>query len=585
MGLIDWGVIVIYFVIIAIIGLSYYKRASSGLEDYFVSGRKLSWWIAGTSMVATTFAADTPLAVTGLTISDGISGNWVWWSMALTGMLTVIFFSKMWRRSRILTDVEFTELRYSGKPAAFLRGFRSIYLGVLINVIIMGGFVTVAMIKIVQYVIFNGAALTLTQKFLVVGISFLIAALYSTVSGLWGVVVTDFIQFILAMLGSIALAFVSVSKAGGISNITKKITASQPDLLNLFPDWGSSAFIVVVVFLTVQWWASWYPGAEPGGGGYSAQRMFSCKDERHSFLSTLWFAIAHYAVRPWPWILTALSAYVLFGKTADPESMYPMMINQYMPIGLKGLMMTAFFAAYMSTITTHLNWGASYVINDFYKRFLAQNKTEKHYVSASRWVTIGLMFISVIPALYFDSIKDAWIYILTIGAGTGLVLILRWFWKRINAFSEISAMAASFIISTVLILLNKFGGIKFTAHATLNDAVTLMITVGFTTIAWIIVTLVTKPESDEFLLAFYKKVKPVGVVFKPANREGYISGKRILPDIFRWLLGCVMIYAFLFGAGKVILGITFLNILLGIGLITLGALIFIYFFRYSKKNA
>ena len=578
---IDWVVVAIYFAVIIFIGMKYYKRASSNLEEYFISGRKLTWWIAGTSMVATTFAADTPLAVTGLTLNRGISGNWLWWSMALTSMLTVIFFSKMWRRSGIMTDVEFAELRYSGKPAAFLRGFRALYLGIPINVIIMGGFVTVAMIKIIQYMLFDGQPLSIEYKLLIVGGAFVIAGLYSIVSGLWGVVITDFVQFFLAMIGSIALAVISVDKAGGLSKMTAKISQTRPDLLSFFPDPGSALFITVAVYLTVQWWASWYPGAEPGGGGYAAQRMFSCKDEKHSFLSSLWFTIAHYAVRPWPWIITALAAFVLIPGVADKEAMYPMMIARYMPAGLKGLMLTAFLAAYMSTITTHLNWGASYVVNDFYKRFIRKDRDDKHYVLVSRLVTLGLMLLSAIPAILFDSIKDAWLYILTIGAGTGMVLILRWFWHRINAYSEISAMLSSLIVSTVLIVVKKVYGLSFSKYGPLDDSITLAVTVGITTIVWITVTLLTKPESPEKLTAFFNKVRPAGVMFRPQTAQGYQSKVRLMPLLIQWILGCIMVFSFLFGTGMILLSQMNYGSYIGIGLLVLG----VFLFRFIAKKA
>lgn len=580
---IDWVVVALYFIVILVVGLRQYRRASGDLEAYFVSGRRLSWWLAGTSMVATTFAADTPLAVTGLTLKQGISGNWLWWSMALTGMLTVVFFARLWRRSGVLTDVALVELRYSGRSAAFLRGFRALYLGIPVNVIIMGGFVTVAMFKVLQYMLFGGTPLSGEQKLLIVGGAFLVAGLYSLVSGLWGVVLADFIQFGLAMAGSVLLAVITVNQAGGLGPMTQKISTVRPELLHLFPAPGTALFLTVILYLSVQWWASWYPGAEPGGGGYAAQRMFSCKDERHSWLASLWFTIAHYAVRPWPWILTALAAFVLAPGVADKEAAYPLMIARYMPAGLKGLMLTAFFAAYMSTITTHLNWGASYVVNDCYKRFLKPDRSERHYVAVSRWTTMGLMLLSVIPALLFDSIKDAWVFLLTIGAGTGLVLILRWFWSRINAWSEIAAMAASFVGATTLLILKQGGGLVFHANGPLNDALTLGITVGFSTLVWVTVTLFTKPTPESVLQVFYDKVRPSGVCFRPRSTSGYTAQQRLLPLIGQWLAGCAMVYAFLFGVGKLLLARDWGDSALGIGLLIMGGALLAWFVKRSKE--
>lgn len=574
----DWLWLAGYAVIILGTGLYYWKRASADTAQFFVSGRRLGWVLAGTSMVATTFAADTPLAVTGLTLQHGIAGNWLWWSMALTGMLTVIFFSKMWQRSGMLTDVALAELRYSGRPAAFLRGFRALYLGVPINIIIMGGFVTVAMIKIVQYLLFQGMPLEPMQKLLIVGGAFAAAGIYSTVSGLWGVVVTDFIQFGLAMLGSIVLAAVSVDAAGGLSRLTAQIKTGAPQMLNFLPRPGTALFLTVTVYLSVQWWASWYPGSEPGGGGYNSQRMFACRDEKQSWLATMWFTVAHYAVRSWPWILTALAASVLLPEAAgsDKEALYPLMVARYMPAGLKGLMLTGFFAAYMSTVTTHLNWGASYVVNDFYRRFIRTEKPEKHYVSAARITTLLLMGLSIIPALLFDSVKDAWVYILNIGAGTGLVLILRWFWHRINAWSEISAMGASLIISTLLLILRNNGLVRFASDPLLDDALSLAVTVGLTTLTWVTVTLLTKPESEEKLRDFFEKVQPAGITLRGRRTaQGapvlYRSPEKFAPLFLKWLAGSLMIYLFLFGTGELLLGSTLPALLM----LATGCLIFV----------
>src|SRR5512139_1447814 len=391
--LLDWLAIALYFAANVAIGLYYRRRATASTADYFVSGRSVSWWLAGTSMVATTFAADTPLAVTGLVASFGIAGNWLWWSMLMSGLLTVFFYARLWRRAGVLTDVEFAEIRYSGKPAAFLRGFRALYLGLPINCIIMG-WVNLAMVKILMTIF----GVTKLQALLIVFAIMLLTAMISTLSGLWGVLVTDLFQFVLKMGMMIILAYFAVNAVGGMAELKHKLlgldaakaaeTGGQGSILSFTPDIGSAwmPMITFIVYLAIQWWATWYPGAEPGGGGYIAQRILCARDERNSLLATLWFNIAHYAVRPWPWILTALCSLVLYPTLADKESGFIMTIMDpgVFPAALRGLMLAAFAAAYMSTIGTQLNWGASYVVNDFYRRFLVRGRNEKHYVAVSQ---------------------------------------------------------------------------------------------------------------------------------------------------------------------------------------------------------
>ncbi len=569
MQIIDWIIIALYFAISLLIGLYYYKRAGGSTENFFLSGRQLPWWLAGLSMVATTFAADTPLAVTELVGQNGIAGNWLWWNMLIGGMLTVFFFAKLWRRSGILTDVEFIEFRYSGKSASFLRGFKAIYLGLFMNCIIMG-WVNLAMGKILlgmfpEYVN-NGNVIFF------LGATMLVTAIYSAISGLWGVAVTDAFQFILAMTGCIILAIVVVNspQIGGISGLEAKL-----------PDWalrftpqiggetgsttGRGGILMMTVstflaFIGIQWWASWYPGAEPGGGGYVAQRMMSAKDEKNSLLATLFFQIAHYCIRPWPWILVGLSAIVLYPELsqADKGLGYVRAMNDFLPAGLKGLLLAAFLGAYMSTISTHLNWGTSYFINDFYKRFLAKGKEEKHYVSISRIMTLVVMAISVFLTMFMTSISGVWAFVIECGAGLGLILILRWFWWRINAISEIVATVTPFIVYGVL----YFGkvDIKFPE--------TLFIIVPITTLAWIVTVLITKPTEESKLLSFYKQVHPGGA--------GWRKISSMLPDVkpdsgyaflfADWVLGIILVYMFLFGIGKIILGdylIGFIYIILG----------------------
>lgn len=563
MHLIDWVIILLYFLISLAIGIYYSKRASGSMENFFLSGRKLGWLLAGTSMVATTFAADTPLAVTELVGQNGIAGNWLWWNMLIGGMLTVFFFSRLWRRAEILTDVEFIEFRYSGKPAAALRGFKGIYMGVFMNTIIMG-WVNLAMIKILigmfpEYVNSSNAIYY-------VGGCMLLTAFYSALSGLWGVAVTDAFQFILAMVGCIILAIIVVNapQIGGMSGLQEKlpdwamrftpeITAdTTPESVGGILALTVSSFLA---FIGIQWWASWYPGAEPGGGGYIAQRMMSAKDEKNSLYATLFFQIAHYCLRPWPWIIVGLCAIVLYPDLthADKGLGFVKAMNDFLPPGLKGLLLAAFLAAYMSTIATHLNWGTSYFINDFYKRFVAKEKSQKHYVTVSRLMTLVFMFLSVIVTTQMTTISGVWSFVIECGAGLGLVLILRWFWWRVNAISEIVATITPFVVYGVL----YFGdfGVKFPN--------TLYIIVPITTIAWLITAYITKPTEDSKLISFYTRVHPGGIGWKK------ISDK--LPNIksdsgyyllfINWIAGVVLVYSFLFGFGKIIFGQLFIGVI------------------------
>jgi solute:Na+ symporter, SSS family len=558
--LMDWFAIAAYFLLNILIGLYYRKRATGSTEDYFVSGRNASWWLAGTSMVATTFAADTPLVVTGLVASYGIAGNWLWWSMLMSGMLTVFFYARLWRRAGVLTDVEFAEIRYSGKPAAFLRGFRAIYLGLPVNCIIMG-WVNLAMVKILQ-MIFG------IDKIHALGLVFgimLITAMISTLSGLWGVLVMDMFQFILKMGMVIVLAYYSVAAVGGMSALKTKLLAldvaksasagGQGSILSFLPDVGSPwmPMLTFFVYIAVNWWATWYPGAEPGGGGYIAQRIFCAKDEKNSLLATLWFNIAHYAIRPWPWILTALASLVLYPSLVDKESGFIRTIVDpaVFPAALRGIMIGAFAAAYMSTIGTQLNWGASYLVNDFYRRFLVKNRDEKHYVRLSQVATILVMVISCIVTYYQDSIAGLWTFMIAVGAGTGSVFILRWFWWRINAWSEVVAMAASFVVS---IFLQFYLGMKSTDPR--DFAWIVIITVTCSTVAWLAATFLTAPEKKEVLLAFYRRVKPSAALWGEIAREATDVEPRKdgLFNLLDWVAGCVLVYMTLFGIGKIIFG-------------------------------
>jgi Na+/proline symporter len=570
LSLIDWAVIGLYFMISLGIGLYYRRRATKSVSDFFVSGRNVTWWLAGTSMVATTFAADTPLAVTGLVARNGIAGNWIWWSMAFSGILTVFFYARLWRRSGVLTDVEFAEIRYSGGAARFLRGFRAFYLGLPINLIIMG-WVNLALVKILMLVL----GVTKIQALLItIGIMFITASI-STLSGLWGVLVTDMFQFILIMGMVIVLAVFAVHSVGGMSGMVSSIQTIEKSgeatgsLLSFVPEINSTwmPLITFFVYLAVNWWASWYPGAEPGGGGFIAQRILSAKNEKHSLLATLWFNIAHYALRPWPWILVALVAVVKFhgdpSFASDPESGYIRILIADLPASLRGLMVAGFFAAYMSTIATELNWGASYLVNDLYRRFLVRLRGEKHYVVISQLTTMLLMILSAIVSFYMDSIADAWKFMIAIGAGTGLVYLLRWFWWRINAWSEVSAMIGAFVTSLILKL-----GFGLNESKPAEFAYLVLITVAVTTIIWLAVTFLTRPEQKDVLLSFYRRVRPSAALWGPIAKEAtdIVPRKDGLFNLLDWLSGVAMIYAFLFGAGKIIFG----QVLLGLAFLAVG---------------
>ncbi|HEX6806697.1 MAG TPA: sodium:solute symporter family protein, partial [Gemmatimonadaceae bacterium] len=452
--LLDWSLVAAYFLISTCIGFIYTKKGGESLNEYFLSGRDVPWWLAGTSMVAATFAADTPLVVTGLVVANGVAGNWLWWNMLMSGMLTVFFFARLWRRARVMTDVEFAEIRYSGKPAAVLRGFRALYLAIPMNLIILG-WVTRAMIKILT--ISLGV-----NPYIAVAICFGVTMLYSVAAGLWAVLWTDLIQFVIKMTAVIVLAVFAVKAVGGMDALKRGVSAhfgSETAALSVLPvsmQHGSIAayawmpLLSLGVFLFMQWWAAWYPGAEPGGGGYIAQRIFSARTERDGVLATLFFQVAHYAIRPWPWIITGLATIILYPTLQDKESGYVHAFVDLLPTGWRGFMLAGFAAAYMSTIGTQLNWGASYLVNDFYKRFVNRDADDRHYVQVSRWATVFLFLASIVVTWQLSSVEQAWRLLLALGAGTGLVLILRWYWWRINAWSEISSMLASFVVSMYL---------------------------------------------------------------------------------------------------------------------------------------
>ncbi len=564
----DWFWIALYFVANAAVGFYYRARAGKSVDEFFLSGRNVPWWLAGTSMVATTFAADTPLAVTGMVARGGIAGNWLWWSFVAGGMLTVFFYARLWRRSGVMTDIEFTEIRYSGRPAAFLRGFRALYLGVPINCIVLG-WVNLAMVKILMLSLGVTRAGALAIVLGLIAITSMISAL----SGLWGVLVTDLLQFVVKMTMVTVLAVAAVHAVGGMDALKMKLAvidrargAHAGSVLSFIPDLASPwmPMMTFLVYISLNWWASWYPGAEPGGGGYIAQRMFSSKDEKNSLLATLWFNVANYALRPWPWILVALVSLVVFPGLQDPESGYVRVMIAYLPPALRGVMLAAFAAAYMSTIATQLNWGASYVVNDFYRRFVRKTETDTHYVWVSRWTTVLLTIVSAVVTFYLGSISGAWKMLLATGAGTGLVLLLRWYWWRINAWSEISAMITA--AATSLVLQLAWG---LDTDKPLDFAWIMILTVAITTVVWLAVTFLTAPESKDTLVSFYRRVRPWRTGWRPVSEMApeVINAGGGWWDAIDWISGCVLIYGALFGTGKLLLGET----ALGLWLLAMGA--------------
>lgn len=556
----DWTIIIGFFIFSLVVGLMVMKKAGTNSEEYFAGGKNMPWWLLGISMVATTFSTDTPNLVTDIVRTNGVSGNWIWFAFLITGMVTVFIYAKLWKRSNVLTDIEFYELRYSGKTAAFLRGFRAIYLGVFFNVMVMAT-VCLAAIKI------GGTLLGISPAATII-ISGVIVVTYSMMGGLRGVLITDLFQFFIAMFGAVTVAVVALNlpKVGGLGKLLTHEAVSGK--LSILPDFSNMdvAVAVFIIPLAVQWWAAWYPGAEPGGGGYIAQRMFAAKDEKNAVGATLLFNVAHYALRPWPWIIVALASIVVFPdlaslKEAFPhvpadkighDLAYPAMIS-FLPHGLLGLVVASLTAAFMSTISTHLNWGSSYVVNDFYKRFIKPDADEKRLVLVGRLSTLGLMIISGIFALLLQNALQAFKILLQIGAGTGLLFILRWFWWRINAVSEITAMIASFIMAGYLELTHTRLGFD-----PLPDWQKFIIGVTVTTIAWIVATFVSRPSDEDTLIKFYRLIQPGGPGWKDFLGKTKGDGKDVKDLGDKWdlpgsllsvFLGCMAVYGALFSIG------------------------------------
>lgn len=564
---IDYTFIFIFFSITLGIGIWVSKKSKQSTSEYFLSGRNMPWWLLGVSMVATTFSTDTPNLVTDIVRTNGVSGNWVWWAFLLTGMLTVFIYAKLWRKSQSTTDLEFYELRYGGKPAKFLRGFRALYLGIFFNVLAMAG-VTLAAIKIGEVML----GLTPIQT---IGIASVVTVIFSAIGGFKGVVYTDFLLFFVAMIGAIGAAFVAVNhpEVDGLENLLTH--PNVVDKLSILPDFNNKELLIsiFIIPLAVQWWSAWYPGAEPGGGGYIAQRMLASKDENHAIGATFFFNILHYALRPWPWIIVALASLVVFPdlasiKEAFPnvsddklghDLAYPAMLT-FLPSGLAGVVLTSLVAAYMSTISTHLNWGASYIVNDFYKQNVNPDASEKSLVNVGKIATVVLMVFSAVLALSFTNALEIFKFILMFGAGTGLIFLLRWFWWRINAWSEISAMVASGIFSLIFYFNSEY---LFGKDGVFEGYWQFPLVVFCTTIVWVLVTMLTKPEDDEVLINFYKRIQPkkagwLYVLDKAKEKNIVIDEQKETVNLGNGLLaafiGCILVFSCLFATGNWIYG-------------------------------
>jgi Na+/proline symporter len=554
----DWIIVALSLLVSFVPALWYYKRAGSSTEEFFTAGRAAPWWLVGISMVATTFSTDTPNLVTNMVRENGVSNNWLWWSFLLTGMMTVFFFAKLWRRSRVMTDLEFYELRYSGKPATFVRGFRALYLGLFFNCIIMAT-VNLAAVKIGNIVL----GLEMWQTLLMASI---MTVFFASISGLWGVLVTDSIQFMLAMAATFAVAYFALQQpeVGGMAGLMEKIPASK---LNLLPDFSSNwniAMSVMIIPITIQWWSVWYPGAEPGGGSYIAQRMLASKSEKDAVAGTLLFNVMHYALRPWPWIIVALASMLVYPELSDIQKAYPYVdpklighdmaypaMLKFLPAGFLGAMVAGIIAAYGSTIQTHLNWGTSYLVHDFYQRFLKPGQTQKHYILVGRIVTALLMVCAALLTFALDTARESFELILSIGAGTGLIYILRWFWWRINAWSEIAAMVSSFVIAVFFYVARK-NGMEITSEQS------LILTIVSTTVVWVAVTYLTPGTDPARLKSFYELVRPAGPGWATIRKETGLgpSPDSLTQSMIGWILGCTFVYSALFGTGSLLYGRT-----------------------------
>ena len=566
----DWIIIIGSILVCFIPALFFAKRAGENTAEFFASGRSVPWWLAGISMVATTFSSDTPNLVTDIVRRTGVAGNWVWWAFALMGVATVFFYARLWRRSGVLTDLEFYELRYSGTAASIVRGFRALYLGLFFNCMIMAT-VNLAAVKIA------GILFGLPRWQTLLGVGVLNVA-FATHAGLWGVLVIDMIQFFIMMSAIVAAAYFAVMTpaVGGLTSLITKVSAMTGpggvNYLNFLPDFSSNWDLAVAIFImpiAVQWWAVWYPGSEPGGGSYIAQRMLASKSENDALKAVLFFNVAHYVLRPWPWILVALASLVVFPNLSDIQAAFPNLdphllghdiaypaMLKFLPAGFFGLMIGGLLAANSSTILTHLNWGASYLVHDFYRRFIKTDAAEKHYVMAGRVATIGLFVASSGTVYLLDSAKDTFDIILQVGAGTGLIYLARWFWWRVNAWCEVVAMTSSLVVSVGLLIASK-NGVHFSPHTALP------LTVAVTTVCWVAAAYLAPGTDRETLVAFYRKVRPSGPGWAYIRREANLTPAEeatthlnVPMALLGWSAGCSMIWSALFAMGAFIYGRT-----------------------------
>ena len=551
----DWIIVLVSIVVSFLPAVVLAKRAGSSTAEFFTSGRSAPWWLVGVSMVATTFSTDTPNLVTNLVREQGVASNWAWWSFLLTGMMTVFFYARLWRRSNVLTDLEFYEIRYSGNAATFVRGFRGVYLGLFFNLVIMAS-VNLAAAKIANVMLGWPMWQTLS-------VCAVLNIAFAATSGLWGVLVTDFIQFGIAMSGAFAAAYFSLQQpeVGGLAGLMARIPSQTLHLLPDFSDW-SLTLSVLIIPLTVQWWSVWYPGAEPGGGSYIAQRMLASKSENDALAGTLFFNFAHYALRPWPWIIVALCSMLVFPEVSDiartfpyvdpkllgDDMAYPAMLK-FLPEGFMGLMIAGMLAAYVSTISTHLNWGTSYLVNDVYRRFGSPGRSEKHYVMIGRLITALLMLFAALLTFVLDSARQSFELLMSIGAGTGLLYLLRWFWWRVSAWCEIAAMVTSFLVAAGFFIATKMG-------ASIPSHISLIIGVAITTVVWVSVAYFGPGTDASKLESFYALVRPAGPGWKKVrDRTGLPASDDSLPmAMLGWLLGCTFVYSALFGAGSFLYG-------------------------------
>ena len=549
----DWVIVALSIAISFVPAVLLARRAGSSTAEFFTSGRAAPWWLIGVSMVATTFSTDTPNLVTNLVREGGIAANWVWWAFLLTGVTTVFFYARLWRRIGVLTDLEFYELRYSGAPARWVRGFRAIYLGLFFNVVIMAS-VNLAAAKIANVLLGWPIERTLV-------VCSVLNVLFAATSGLWGVLVTDFIQFGIAMAGSFAAAYYALQRpeVGGLSGMLAK---ADPSVMRMVPDFGNPdlALSIFVVPLAVQWWATWYPGAEPGGGSYIAQRMLAARTERDALSGTLFFNVAHYALRPWPWIIVALSSMIVFPTVADISRVLPNLdprllgndmaysaMLTFLPHGVLGVMVAGLLAAYVSTLSTHLNWGTSYLVHDFYRRFVRASEPERHYVLVGRMVTGGLMLLAALFTLILQTARGNFDLMLSVGAGTGLIYLLRWFWWRINAWSEIAAMASSFLLAAALFIGQRRG-------VTIPTYVSLLGTIAITTVVWLVTAFVTQPTDRSTLRDFYRRARPAGPGWAVIRAEcpEVVPADNLSAAFICWFAGLALVYGALFGAGHLL---------------------------------